>query len=69
MPIFEYRCEGCGKISEFLVGVSQENPKIECSHCGGSNLKKVLSKLNFVAKSSTPEPSAACRDHVGWPSV
>ena len=60
MPLFEYRCEDCGKISEFLVGVSQENPEMECAHCGGKDLQKVLSKSNFVSKSSTVDPAMTC---------
>jgi len=48
MPIYEYRCKDCGKISEFLVGVSKEDDEIKCQHCGGKNLDKILSK-SFIS--------------------
>jgi putative FmdB family regulatory protein len=41
MPIFEYLCVDCGRVSEVLVvGSEQES---QCSHCQSSNLKKLIS--------------------------
>lgn len=34
MPIFEYRCKSCGKVSEFLEGVGQGKVEKVCKHCG-----------------------------------
>src|SRR5512141_3104039 len=34
MPIFEYRCEGCGEILEALVRGSDVEPS-SCAACGG----------------------------------
>jgi len=34
MPIYEYKCRDCGKISEFLVGVGQLDEEISAE--GGS---------------------------------
>ncbi|MGE4356966.1 MAG: zinc ribbon domain-containing protein [Candidatus Omnitrophota bacterium] len=48
MPIYEYRCKDCGKVSEFLVGVGQSNSDIKCSFCKGKNLEKVISK-SFIS--------------------
>jgi putative FmdB family regulatory protein len=64
MPIFEYRCNDCGTVSEFLVGVSQETPAIQCSSCGSSKLEKMLSASNFVSKQSAPIP-AGCETCCG----
>ena len=41
MPIFEFLCLKCGEISEVLVTSSHE-PTV-CNHCGGGELKKLLS--------------------------
>jgi putative FmdB family regulatory protein len=41
MPLFDYLCVDCGKITEFLVTTADRNP--ECSACGSSSLKKLLS--------------------------
>jgi len=50
MPIYEYRCQDCGKITEFLVGVTQERTEIKCSACGGKNLNKIISP-GFISTS------------------
>ncbi len=43
MPIYEYQCEQCQKVSEFLVGVSRSKVKIECAHCGSKKMEKKIS--------------------------
>lgn len=41
MPIFDYLCKDCGKVSEILItGSDQPN---SCPACGSSQLKKLLS--------------------------
>ena len=51
MPIYEYQCEQCGKVSEFLVGVSQSKEKIACVYCQS---KKMIKKMSggFVSTGS-----------------
>jgi putative FmdB family regulatory protein len=59
MPIFEYDCKKCGKVSEFLIGVSASEPEIVCSHCGSEELAKRFSVANFAVsepRSSSPAP-------------
>ena len=46
MPIFEYRCARCARVSEFLIGVSQEKKDIVCPHCGGTKLSRLISAGN-----------------------
>lgn len=43
MPIYEYKCSKCGKVSEILEGVGSTKGQIKCRHCGSSNLEKMLS--------------------------
>ena len=43
MPIYEYRCNNCGAISEFLVGVSSKGESLNCKQCGSSQLEKMIS--------------------------
>ncbi len=43
MPIFEYRCAGCGKVFETLVLVGQGEKDVRCPGCGGQDLKKLIS--------------------------
>ena len=44
MPIYEYRCQDCGKINEFLLGVNEDKIEIKCKKCGSMRLDKVFSK-------------------------
>ena len=48
MPIYEYRCEQCGKQSEALQRLD-EPPLTECSECGGP-LRKLISAPAFQFK-------------------
>jgi putative FmdB family regulatory protein len=48
MPIFEYKCAGCGKISEFLEKANAT--KHTCPACGGKNLTKQFSTFSAVVK-------------------
>ena len=50
MPIYEYRCNNCGGVSEFLEGVGQEKIEKICKHCGSKKLSKIFSK-SFVSTS------------------
>jgi len=42
MPIYEYRCLDCGKISEIFLR-SPHSGSIECPICGSKNLERLLS--------------------------
>jgi len=48
MPIYEYRCEDCGKISEFLLIRTDEISKIQCKRCKGQKLSRVLSRVRVI---------------------
>ena len=48
MPIYEYRCKDCSKVSEFLVGVGQGDSEIKCKFCKSKNLEKIISS-SFIS--------------------
>jgi putative FmdB family regulatory protein len=48
MPIYEYRCERCGRVTEALQRVS-DPPLESCAHCGGP-VKKLVSAPAFQFK-------------------
>ena len=57
MPLYDYRCETCGKVNEILANGNSEPPN--CAYCGGANLKKLISahsSLSGVPSSSLPGP-------------
>src|SRR3954462_1988023 len=50
MPIYEYACQHCGKITDVLQKMSDPPPG-KCEHCGtAGSLSKVVSRTSFVLK-------------------
>ena len=47
MPIYEYRCEECGKRSSALLG-SFSSPDPACPHCGKKALRRLVSTFATV---------------------
>jgi putative FmdB family regulatory protein len=62
MPLYDFQCEDCGKTSEILMTGSRD--AAACSHCGSTNLKKLLSassSLSGEARQGLPGPGdTAC---------
>ncbi len=56
MPIYEYRCSDCGKVTEVLVLGRSQQPA--CSHCGGTRVAKLVSAPNAVIKSGSSSGSS-----------
>ena len=48
MPLYEYRCGKCGKVSEILQSLDEKPARI-CPHCGG-RLKKLHSTPSIQFK-------------------
>ncbi|OAG28121.1 FmdB family zinc ribbon protein [Thermodesulfatator autotrophicus] len=44
MPIYEYRCLECGKVSDHLV-LSREDFNPFCKYCGSLNMEKLVSRV------------------------
>lgn len=49
MPIYEYRCEGCGHALEKLQKLA-DAPLTDCPACGAPALKKLISAAGFRLK-------------------
>jgi len=64
LPIYEFRCAGCGNIEEFILTGSRP-VEMKCSACGGEELERVLSPTNYAVGSSGSSagsgPSATSR--------
>ena len=45
MPMFEYRCEDCGRRFEVFVTASR---RASCPQCNSENLKKQVSTLGRI---------------------
>ena len=46
MPIYEYRCQTCRRISSFLVMNPREPFVPVCQGCGGQSLERILSRVH-----------------------
>jgi len=61
MPIFEYKCGKCGKISEFLEPHGSKQLKV-CSHCGSRKLERQISTFVLGVKEGASKRCEACDD-------
>ena len=57
MPIFEYRCNACNEVSEFLVLGKEE--VLSCRKCGSQDLAKLMSAHNAPASTRGPVEQAS----------
>ena len=48
MPIYEYQCQSCQKVFEFMQRMS-DDPKTECEECKGA-LERIISQSAFHLK-------------------
>ena len=62
MPIFEYKCEQCGKVTEFLEPL-RKKIKHNCSQCGSGDMKKVFSSFAVgISHEGTDSKCQSCTD-------
>ncbi|MGC8979704.1 FmdB family zinc ribbon protein [Caldisericum sp.] len=52
MPIYEYRCVKCGKVTEFIEGIGQDDVEKKCKYCGSIQLTKILSNIHVLSGKS-----------------
>jgi putative FmdB family regulatory protein len=59
MPIYEYRCQSCGAVSEIWEGVGIRSDPLQCKNCGDRSVERVLSVSHSV-KNPRPKGSTCC---------
>lgn len=60
MPIYDYRCSDCGKISEIMVGVSGHSETIQCKHCSSTSVSKMPTMASIATHYSRPHGKTCC---------
>ncbi len=55
MPIFEYKCDKCGHVTDFLESASAKG-KHPCEKCGAADTQKLLSGF-AVGRSTASGPN------------
>lgn len=48
MPIYEFNCAKCGKLTEVVQRVSERPPP--CPHCGSKRMTRAVSRTSFHLK-------------------
>jgi len=43
MPIYEFKCQDCGRLTSVFVKTMRSSYKARCQHCGGRNVERVVS--------------------------
>jgi putative FmdB family regulatory protein len=52
MPIYEFKCLGCGHVFEILkLKKDSEKAGMKCPKCGSEDMERVLSSVSFIASS------------------
>jgi putative FmdB family regulatory protein len=47
MPIYEYTCRDCGRLTSVFVKSMSAEARPACSHCGGRRLERALSRFAY----------------------
>jgi len=59
MPIYEYQCKECGKISEFLLIKTDPTFIPQCKRCKSKKMTRVLSRVKVVRSEESRMESLA----------
>ncbi|KPJ63370.1 MAG: hypothetical protein AMS15_00650 [Planctomycetes bacterium DG_23] len=60
MPIYEYKCEDCGKVSEVFQKKVNAQEKPACPSCGSKRLAKLISVPSVSVKSGPSIAGGTC---------
>jgi putative FmdB family regulatory protein len=47
MPIYEFKCQDCGRLTSVFVKRMRSSYRARCQHCGGRNLKRAVSRFAY----------------------
>lgn len=59
MPLYEYKCLGCGQIFEKLIRSLSSTVKIECDRCHSEEVEKLISSFATSGTAKDGETSTA----------
>jgi putative FmdB family regulatory protein len=45
VPLYEYRCSGCGKKFAQLIGVTADSKEPQCKYCGSREVARLISRF------------------------
>lgn len=53
MPIYTYRCDQCGEVTEQLASINDIPVKVACQHCRGTHTHRIISSVAYHASEAT----------------
>jgi putative FmdB family regulatory protein len=62
VPIYEYKCGDCGKMTELLESSGNQTVR-KCAHCGSAKLTKQLSVFSAQVKEGQSKKCLGCSDN------
>ena len=61
MPIYEYKCQECGRTAEILQMSQKQSKLISCPYCGSTKMQKLLSMPAAITiKGSNAKGTTCC---------
>lgn len=60
MPIYEYKCQDCGKVTEVFVRSINERVDLSCPDCQSKNLQKIFSTPSAVVMGGLTRQGMTC---------
>ncbi|MFC2169603.1 zinc ribbon domain-containing protein [Acidobacteriota bacterium] len=60
MPIYEYKCQECGKGTEVFVQSLHQELNFSCSHCNSKNLQKIFSTPSTIITRNLSSKGSTC---------
>ncbi|MBM4126064.1 MAG: zinc ribbon domain-containing protein [Nitrospira sp.] len=65
MPIYEYRCHDCRARSAVLILSLRNQAPVTCTHCGSSQMDRLLSRFSAPKSEEARLESLADADNLG----
>ena len=59
MPIYDYSCQDCGKVSEILTR-GAENQTIHCPECGSDNMLRLMTSSYMIKMGGSKKGNTCC---------
>jgi putative FmdB family regulatory protein len=60
MPIYEFKCQDCGKLSEFRILSQADTEKLSCQGCGSRKLDRKISIPSISTRKREPSAQTCC---------
>jgi len=60
MPIYDFRCQECGKVSEFLLASFSDSRTLACSGCGSQNLERLITAPGLLRDKANAPGTTCC---------